>query len=393
MIKRMMTKSPFVKIIGSICVLILLSTLSPVGAQQANSAAATKSPLKREDFQTGVDGKATDLFEISNGRATAALTNFGARLVGFWVPDNTGKLTDVVVGFSSIQAYLQSREPYFGATVGRFGNRIRGGQFMLDGQLYTLTKNNGPNSLHGGRRGFHTAIWEGEKISENVVRFRYLSKDGEEGYPGNLQVTVTYTLNNANGLEIAYEATTDKATVVNLTNHAYFNLNGEGSGTINHHLLQIRADRYTPVDSTLIPLGELAAVNETPFDFRQATPIGKNLSTDNTQLKAGKGYDHNFVLTRTGGNGLQPAARVVGDKSGIAMDIFTTEPGLQFYGGNFMRGRNLLKSGTRDDHRTAFCLETQHFPDSPNQPAYPSIVVPPGKKYSTRTQYRFSVAK
>ncbi|MEJ7828566.1 MAG: aldose epimerase family protein [Segetibacter sp.] len=349
------------------------------------------SSSKREAFQDVVDGKPTDLFVLKNTKnAQAMLTNYGGRIVGLWVPDKHGKLIDVVAGFSSIKTYVNLKEPYFGAIIGRFGNRIANGKFTLDGKQYTLVKNNGPNTLHGGKKGFQNVVWDGKMIGSNSVRFSYLSKDMEEGFPGNLQVHVTYTLKNDNSLEIEYTATTDKKTVINLTNHAYFNLNGEGSGTINNHLLQINADNYTPVDSTLIPLSIIEPVKGTPFDFSKPVAIGTKVNDKNEQLKAGKGYDHNFVLNKNTGKGFFKAASVVGDISGIVMEIFTDQPGLQFYGGNFMRSRNIFKNGAKDDHRTAFCLETQHFPDSPNQPDFPSTVLEPGKKYYTQSIYKFS---
>jgi aldose 1-epimerase len=300
-------------------------------------------------------------------------------------------MVDVVVGFESVQKYVSSKEPYFGATIGRYGNRIAKGKFNLDGKTYTLALNNGRNTLHGGKKGFQNVVWDAEMIDANAVRFSYLSKDGEEGYPGNLNVKVTYTLTDNDELQIEYEATTDKRTVVNLTNHAFFNLNGEGSGTINNHVLQINADQYTPVDSTLIPTGKIEPVAGTPFDFRKPATIGARLEEQNDQLKFGKGYDHNFVLNANPSQGLNHAATVVGDQSGITMQIFTEEPGLQFYGGNFMKSKNTFKNGSKDDFRTAFCLETQHFPDSPNEPSFPSTVLDPGKKYQTKSVYKFSV--
>jgi len=378
-------------------VLIFIISCKPTAdTQKTATDKLAKNPdissLKREAFQDVVDGKPTDLFVLKNTKnAQAMLTNYGGRIVGLWVPDKHGKLIDVVAGFNSIKTYVNLKEPYFGAIIGRFGNRIANGKFTLDEKQYTLVKNNGPNTLHGGKKGFQNVVWDGKMIGSNSVRFSYLSKDMEEGFPGNLQVHVTYTLKNDNSLEIEYTATTDKKTVINLTNHAYFNLNGEGSGTINNHLLQINADNYTPVDSTLIPLSIIEPVKGTPFDFSKPVAIGTKVNDKNEQLKAGKGYDHNFVLNKNTGKGLFKAATVVSDKSGIVMEIFTDQPGLQFYGGNFMRSRNTFKSGAKDDHRTAFCLETQHFPDSPNQPDFPSTVLEPDKKYYTKSVYKFSL--
>ncbi len=378
-----------------VLIFILLSCKPTADTQKTAINNPVRNPvitsLKKEAFQDIVDGKSTDLFVLKNTKnAQAMLTNYGGRIVGLWVPDKHGKLIDVVPGFDSIKTYVNLKEPYFGAIIGRFGNRIAKGKFTLDGKEYTLAKNNGPNTLHGGKKGFQNVVWDGKMMGSNSVQFSYFSKDMEEGFPGNLQVHVTYTLKNDNSLQIEYTATTDKKTVINLTNHAYFNLNGEGSGTINNHLLQINADNFTPVDSTLIPIGIINSVKGTPFDFRKPVAIGTKVNDNNEQLKAGKGYDHNFVLNKNTGKGFFKAATVVGDKSGIVMEIFTDQPGLQFYGGNFMRSRNTFKSGAKDDHRTAFCLETQHFPDSPNQPDFPSTVLEPGKKYYTQSIYKFS---
>lgn len=344
-------------------------------------------------FQDSINGKTTDLYILKNKNGmTAAITNYGGRLVGLWVPDRNGKLTDVVVGLGSVQDYIKSTEPYFGATIGRYGNRIAKGKFFIDGQEFSLFANNGPNTLHGGKNGFQYVVWDATQPNDSTLELFYLSKDMEEGFPGNLNTTVTYTITNNNEVKIDYKATTDKKTIVNLTNHAFFNLNGEGSGTINNHVLQINADRYTPVDSTLIPTGTNELVTGTPFDFRNAVTIGSRLEEQNEQLKNGNGYDHNYVLSDKN-SGVNAAAIVTGDKSGIVMTVTTQEPGLQFYGGNFMQSKNAFKGGSKDDFRTAFCLETQHFPDSPNQPAFPPTFLEPGKTYQTSSVYRFSVKK
>jgi aldose 1-epimerase len=343
----------------------------------------------RKAFQDSIDGKHTDLYILKNSNGMkAAITNYGGRIVGLWVPDKNGNLTDVAVGFGSVQDYVNSTEPYFGATIGRYGNRIGKAMFTLDGKQYTLFANNGPNTLHGGKKGFQYVVWDATQPNDSTLELAYLSKDMEEGFPGNLNVKVTMQLTNTNEIVFDYKATTDKKTVVNLTNHAYFNLNGEGSGTINNHILQIYGSKYTPVDSTLIPTGKIEPVAGTPFDFTKPTTIGSRIDQPNQQLKSGKGYDHNYVLDAQGG--MKHAATVTGDKSGIVMDIFTEEPGLQFYGGNFMQSKNTFKGGKKDDFRTAFCLETQHFPDSPNQPSFPSTVLEPGKEYHTKSIYRFS---
>lgn len=356
---------------------------------------ACVSSLDNKNFEDTIDGKSAGLYILKNkDGACAAITNYGGRLVSLVVPDKDGKPTDVVVGFKNVQEYVHSTEPYFGATIGRVGNRIAKGKFSLDGKTYTLFTNNGPNTLHGGKKGYQDVVWDAVQHGDSTLQLKYLSKDREEGFPGNLDITVVYTLAKDNALKIDYQATTDKRTVVNLTNHAFFNLNGEGSGTINDHLLQINADKYTPVDPTLIPTGKLEPVEGTPFDFREPTAIGKRIDTvHNQQLKNGGGYDHNFVLNDSDPSSLHLAAEATGDQSGIVMKVYTTEPGLQFYGGNFMQAKNTFKSGAKDSYRTAFCLETQHFPDAPNQKNFPSITLDPGQEYHTSTIYQFDVKK
>jgi aldose 1-epimerase len=345
-------------------------------------------------YQQTIDGKKVDLFILkNNNNMQASITNYGGRLVSLLVPDANNKPVDVVIGFDSVQQYVASTEAYFGATIGRYGNRIAKGKFKLDGKEYTLFTNNGVNTLHGGKKGFQAVVWDARQTGDSILELSYLSKDMEEGYPGNLTVKVTYTLTASNELKLDYYATTDKKTVVNLTNHAFFNLNGQGSGTINNHTLMINAEKYTPVDSTLIPLGKNEPVANTPFDFRKPATIGSRIDGKDAQLKNGGGYDHNFVLNTNTGKGLNHAATVVADKTNIVMDVYTQEPGLQFYGGNFMQSKNSMKAGTKDDYRTALCLETQHFPDSPNQPSFPSTVLEPGKVYATSSVYKFSVKK
>jgi aldose 1-epimerase len=358
-----------------------------------NSKTVSLIPDKN-NFETTIDGKSTHLYVLKNHDGMeAAITNYGGRLVSLVVPDKNGKMTDVVVGFKSVEDYQKSTEPYFGATIGRYGNRIAKGKFSLDGKQYQLSVNNGINTLHGGKKGFQDVVWNADQLNDSTLQLTYLSKDMEEGFPGNLNVKVTYSLTGDNGFKAEYEATTDKTTVVNLTNHAFFNLNGEGSGTILNHTVQIYADKYNPIDSGWIPLGPVATVKGTPFDFTKPVTIGARIGEDNIQLKNGKGYDHNFVLNETKVNGLNHATTVTGDKSGIVMNVYTEEPGLQFYSGNFMFGKNTFSDGSKDDFRTAFAMETQHFPDSPNEPSYPSTVLKPGEVYKTYSVYDFSTAK
>jgi aldose 1-epimerase len=338
--------------------------------------------------------KNTSFYVLKNkNNVKAVFTNYGGRLVSLFVPDKKGTLIDVVTGFKTAEEYKKSTEPYFGATIGRYGNRIAKGKFMLDGKQVTLTINNGPNTLHGGKAGFQYVVFNANQKDDHTLELSYLSKDMEGGFPGNVKVKVTYSLNDDNELHMDYEATTDKTTVVNLTNHAFFNLNGEGSGTILNHIVQINADKYTPVDSTLIPTGKLEPVAGTPFDFNKPTAIGLRINDKNQQLKNGTGYDHNYVLSGTAPGKFVHAANVVGDKSGVVMDVYTQEPGLQFYSGNFMQSKNTFKGGSKDDFRTAFAMETQHFPDSPNEPSFPTTTLKPGQTYKTSSYYKFSVKK
>lgn len=346
---------------------------------------------EQSSFSKNIEGKKADLFILKNkNNMQAAITNYGGRIVGLLVPGKNDSFIDVVVGFKSVDDYVKSTEPYFGALIGRYGNRIAKGKFKLDGKEYTLATNNGVNSLHGGKKGFQYVVWDANKTDDHTLQLTYQSKDMEEGYPGNLNVKVTYTLTDSNELKIDYEATTDKNTPVNLTNHAFFNLNGEGSGLINDHVLMIAADKYTPVDSTLIPTGKLEKVSATPFDFTTPTSIGARVDESNIQLKYGKGYDHNFVLNKGITKNAELAATVWAPKTNIFMQVYTTEPGLQFYGGNFMQSKNTFKGGAKDDFRTAFCLEAQHFPNSPNEPAFPTTILKPGNTYRQTTIYTFS---
>jgi len=354
----------------------------------ADTTAVTALPAASA-FERTIDGKATHLFTMKNKKGMqVAVTNYGAHLVAALVPDKKGKLVSVVLGFDDMEGFQKTAGSYYGAIVGRYGNRIAKAKFTLDGKEYTLTANNKPNTLHGGPKGFSTQIWDGKQVNAQTVELTYLSADMEEGFPGNLKTKVTYHLTDDNAIQISYEATTDKTTVVNLTNHAYFNLNGEGSGTVLDHQLQINADNYTPVDRSLIPTGVLEPVKGTPFDFTTFTALGKNIKADSEQIKFGGGYDHNFALNKH--TIKNPIAIVRGDKSGIEMDVYTEEPGVQLYTGNGMGGRTTIRGGAKDSKQTAFCLETQHFPDAPNQPQFASTTLKPGQVYKTQTIYKFT---
>jgi aldose 1-epimerase len=343
----------------------------------------------KPNFEDTMNGKKVHLFYLKNKNIKVSITNYGGRVVNLIVPDSSGEMKDVAVGYDNFSDFSGSQN-FFGATIGRYGNRIAKGKFALNGRTYELPVNNTPNSLHGGPGGFHNVVWDGIQMTDSSLQLTYKSKDGEMGFPGNLYAKVTFTATAETALKIEYEALTDKPTVCNLTNHTYFNLNGEG--TINDHILMINANQYTPVDANLIPTGKLDSVGGTPFDFRTPYKIGEKINEKNTQLNYGHGYDHNFVLPVDSGK-LVLAAEAIGDKSRIAMKVFTTEPGIQFYGGNFMQGKNDLKRDTKDKHRSAFCLETQHFPDSPNQPDFPSTTLNPGDTYKSTTVYKFNIAK
>lgn len=343
-------------------------------------------------FGGEVDGKKVQLYVLKRGNVQVALTNYGARIVSLIVPDRTGKPTDVTPGFATVAAYQKAGEPFYGPIVGRFGNRIAKGKFTLDGKTYQLAINNNGNTLHSGPSGFHTRVWDAKPVNDHTLELTYTAKDGEGGFPGTVKTTVTYSLTNDNALKIDYQATTDKATPYNPTSHGFFNLNGEASGTINNHVLMIDADHYSVVDSGLIPQGSPMPVDNTPFDFRQPTPIGQRVDQKNDQLKFGGGYDHNFVLNHRMGT-LDKIADITGDKSGIRMDVLTTEPALQFYGGNFFNGKDVGKYGRATNYREAFALEAQHYPDSPNHPSYPSTILKPGETYRQTTEYRFSVVR
>jgi aldose 1-epimerase len=372
--------------------LVILWTLA--ASFPANGAA---SKVQVSDFGNTREGVAVSRFVLSNKKGVEAVViSYGATLVSLKVPDRNGKVADIVLGYDDLSDYEQGTS-FFGATIGRYGNRIAGGEFTLDGTVLHLPKNDGPNSLHGGTKGFNKRVWTGvdrSRADAQVLELSYTSPDGEEGYPGTLMVKVTYTLPaETNELRIDYAATTDKDTVVNLTNHSYFNLSGDASREIVDHRLLLRAPQFTPVDSTLIPTGELRAVHGTPFDFAKLTAIGARIHQDDEQLKFGKGYDHNWVLKREEKGGLQLAAEVFEPTSGRVLEVLTTEPGIQFYSGNFLDGTAKGKGGQPYGHRTGLCLETQHFPDSPNHPKFPSTVLKPGESYRSSTVLHFSVRK
>jgi len=345
------------------------------------------------------DGRAVEQFTLTNAHGIEVrVITYGAIVTGIRTPDRSGQLDDVVLGFDSLAGYLKD-SPYFGAIVGRYANRIANGQFTLDGATYRLAKNNGPNSLHGGVRGFDKVIWSGEPFQSDSgvgVTLRYTSKDGQEGFPGTLATRVTYTLTPRDELVVDYEATSDKATPVNLSQHSYWNLRGTaggGGGDVLDHVLTLDAVAFTPVDSTLIPTGEIASVAGTPFDFRSPTPIGARLAQQNTQLRFGGGYDHNWVLDRASEPGLVHAARLLEPGSGRTLDVSTTEPGVQFYSGNFLDGTIKGKGGRVYAHRSGLCLETQHFPDSPNHAGFPSTILRPGQTYRSRSVFAFGVER
>lgn len=350
------------------------------------------STVKRAAFGRATDGTQAEIFTLTNNNGLEArITNYGGIVVSLKVPDRNGRLDDVVLGYETLDDYVKNN-PYFGCIVGRYGNRIGGAKFALNGKEYQLAANNGLNHLHGGKRGFDKVIWQAtpeETSAGPALALHYISADGEEGYPGRLDCTVTYTLTHENELRIDYRATTDQDTVVNLTHHAYFNLAGAGSRDVLDHLVTIHADHFTPVDEGMIPTGELRPVKGTPFDFRQPAKIGARIEQDEQQIEYGGGYDHNWVLRSQDGS-LAYAAKVMEETTGRVMEVYTTEPGVQFYTGNFLDGTIIGKGGKVYQRRYGLCLETQHYPDSPNKPDFPSVVLQAGEQYETRTVYKFS---
>lgn len=340
-----------------------------------------------------VNGQEVKLYTLTNSHGMRAdITNYGGIVVRLFVPDDQGNVEDVVLGYDTLDDYVKNNGPYFGCLVGRYANRIDGGTFKLDGESYQLAQNDGKNSLHGGKVGFNQKVWDSEPIESGKavgVKLHYVSPDGEEGYPGTLDATVTITLTADNELVFDYEATTDKPTIINLTHHGYFNLDGQGDGNILDHKVEINADTFTPIDETLIPTGEFRPVAGTPLDFTQEHAIGERIGMQDDQLDWGNGYDHNYVLNRKG-KGLSLAAEVEGGDSGREMEVYTTEPGLQFYSGNFLDGGNVGKAGKVYKHRYGFCMEAQHYPDSPNKAMFPEVVLRPGETYRQTTVYKFA---
>lgn len=372
-----------------LCALIFIGGLTLAGSL---SSQGMRGAIKKESFGKTTGGEQIELYSLTNKKGMeVAITNFGATVVTLKVPDRAGKAADIVLGYDTLDGYEKGTS-YFGATVGRYGNRIAGGKFSIDGKTYTLPKNNGENTLHGGIVGFNKRVWKAREIASKEgesLEMTYLSADGEEGFPGNLSAKVVFTLPaERNELRIDYTATTDKDTVLNLTNHSYFNLSGEGNGDILDHVMTLHSKQFTPVDKTLIPTGELKNVGGTPMDFNSATAIGKRINENDEQLVFGKGYDHNWVLARAG-SGLSMAAEAYDPKSGRKLEVLTTEPGVQFYSGNFLDGAK-GKGNKPYPQRAAFCLETQHFPDSPNHPNFPSTLLKPNAVFHSQTVFRFS---
>ena len=373
---------------------LTLCLLAACGGAETKEAAPQKtlSGLEQAKFVSEVDGKPTALYVLTNQQgAEACVTNWGGRLVSVMVPDKNGKLTDVVLGYDNIDQYVANPDNNYGGLIGRYGNRIANAKFTLDGAEYNLPQNNNGHCLHGGPKGYHAVVWDAKQIDNQTLELTYLSPDGEAGFPGNLSVKVTYQLTNDNAVDIRYEATTDKATVVNLTNHSYFNLSGVPGSQIVDHQIMIDADTFTAVDETLIPTGVFEPVEGTPMDLRQLVTVGDDIDNPYQQLVYGGGYDHNWVLNN-GGDITKVAAKVVSPTSGIVMEVYTNEPGIQFYAGNMMaKDGDKGKLGVVYPVRGALCLETQHYPDSPNQPNFPSVVVRPGETYKSECIYKFSV--
>jgi len=363
------------------------------GSAQNSSTANQKRTtlnLKRSNFQKTINGKKTNLFKLHNSNGIeVAITNYGARIVGILTPDKNGNFKDIVLGHDSLDGYLNGKDNYFGAIIGRFANRIAGGTFKLNGKTYHLPTNDGPNTLHGGPNGFDSRVWDAKKLNDQNLLLTYDSKDGEEGFPGNLKIQVLYTLRADNSLRIEYTAITNKETVVNFTNHSYFNLSGPGSGKITNDVLMINSDKFTPTDSTQIPTGEIKPVKGTPFDFTKPTAIGKRINEDNQQLKFAHGYDDNWILNKPKPGMLTFAAKVYNPNNGREIKVYTTEPGIQVYTGNYLDG-STTGIGGKYNYRSAFTLETQHYPDAPNHSKFPSTVLKPGNIFRSITEFYFT---
>ena len=375
------------------CVRLFILTLTAmVFLYGCRTEVTRETSIMKESFGSTTEGKKADLFTLTNSNGLVAkITNYGCIVTELHVPDRDGKFTDIVLGFDNLDDFIKDT-PYFGAVVGRYGNRIAKGKFTLNGKEYSLAVNNGENHLHGGLKGFDKVLWDAQEMHTDngpALKLTYLSADGEEGYPGNLSCTVIYTLTNKNELKISYEAQTDKPTPINLTHHSYFNLAGHDAGDILAHEIMIDADHFTPTDAGLIPTGQIKPVKGTPMDFTKPTPIGARIDQKDQQLEFSGGYDHNWVLNNNSGD-LALACSVYEPTTGRVMDVYTTEPGMQFYSGNFLDGTNIGKGGAVYNFRNGFCLETQHFPNSPNQPEFPSAILQPGQKYKHVTAYRFS---
>lgn len=374
----------FTKFIIALTILIVITSCDNSSKKGMN--------IKKERFGK-VDGKTVDLYTLTNSsNIEMKVTTYGGIVTSLKLPDKNGNFDDVVLGYNDLNGYIQ-KNPYFGAIIGRYGNRIGNAKFTLEGQEYSLAQNDGANNLHGGVKGFDKVVWDAEPIigQDSIsLKLHYLSKDGEEGFPGNLHATVIYTLTNKNTFRIDYQATTDKPTIVNLTQHTYWNLAGEGSGNILNHELMINADSFTPVNKSLITTGEIISVEGTPMDFRSSTKIGDSIDSDYKQLKYAGGYDHNWVLNNSDDGKINFAASVYEPTSGRFMEILTTEPGIQFYSGNFLDGSIVGKNGKTYEFQNGFCLETQHYPDSPNKPQFPTVTLKPGETYKSTTIYKFS---
>lgn len=353
----------------------------------------TVDAISVDDYTDTIDGKPVSLYTLTgiNGIGMK-VTNYGARVVALCVPDSAGNPVDVAFGYNKLDDYINLPEYFFGAAIGRYGNRINDAKFTLDDVEYQLTKNEGEKQLHGGIKGYCDVVWTANQLSDSKIEFTYLSVDGEEGYPGNLDITMTYELTDDNSFKVTYSATTDKPTVCNLTHHSYFNLSGEGSESINDHILMLKSDNLTPVDSILIPTGEFMPVAGTPFDFTQPTEIGSRLGEEHQQLIFGNGYDHNWAISKET-EGVETVASVVSPVTKIKMEVLTDQPGIQFYGGNFLDSKVSGKSGKPYSFRSGLCLETQHYPDSPNQPDFPSVELRPGQEYSHVCIYKFSISE